>query len=253
MLEQRLRIPYLLALQLFANQPNLPTEQFGLDYQPAPVYAQASKEELSSRLGEEADKLKEKKLQDALRPYQNKIKRGKLNEAEIRKIGDLYKKLAIGIGANSSDIQEAIGFFTLIINNYPKSRYRAEAHLNLGKINCCVLENNDDYKAAKHLEESYRRSGNLGIKANALFLLGTLHLRNFKEDNRFDEKKGTGYLQQLIETIPRSEFATQAKTLLASKEEETHQEYKGLKGIESRMRKRTFDIPQEKIYPQLTK
>ena len=63
MLEQRLRIPYLLALQLFANQPNLPTEQFGLDYQPAPVYAQASKEELSSRLGEEADKLKEKKLQ----------------------------------------------------------------------------------------------------------------------------------------------------------------------------------------------
>lgn len=190
MLEELLAIPF--ALQLSLAQPNLPSEQYIFQQQkPAPVYAQASKEDLSDNL----------------------------KERSIKKIGDMYKKLIIEGNASKKTIEDAKNFYGNVIKNHSKNPYVPEAYLNLGRIICCVQEPKDFYGGMQILKKAYETSTNINIKVDALLLLGFLHRDNSSLDSRFNLKEAKEYFQKIIELVPSSDIAIESKRLIKEIEE----------------------------------
>ena len=138
---------------------------------PAPIYAQVSKEKLSDKLKEEAIKIK----------------------------GDKYKKSVIEKHGNESAIKEALAFYNGVIQNHKNSNYLAEAYLNSGRLICCTIENKDTIEGTKRLKKASEIAIDINVKADAVYLLG--FIKRYSTDPE-DFKEAKEYFEEIIKLLP---------------------------------------------------
>ncbi|MGB9720954.1 MAG: SPOR domain-containing protein [bacterium] len=119
------------------------------------------------------------------------------------RIAEVYYYLArLTVNPDSS-----IGFYQRIINNYPQSRYADIAYLEIAKIAIA----REDYKGALvTLNELNRNYPNSDLKEEILFWTGIANIETGNKD------KGYKTLQELMNTFPKSVWASRAKNLIPS-------------------------------------
>lgn len=193
-------------------------------HQKAPIYAQASQEDLSTRLLREADEKAKKNPVAAIPLYQKVLAEdGPLKEEAVGRLLDIYKRVTDkvldgSLEYNEKYIKDAFDFYSEVedISNNPHS---AKAKLYYGILLWrWQAPENFDY-AIEKLSEAYK-IGNKKIKVESAWHLALItwnYATNYPEIGlykKYDISYAKEYFQKVIQLAPNSEYAKKARKLL---------------------------------------